>query len=142
MMDLFLLAEMGGRTVAIDADQVHSVVDIGEIIPVPRANPCVRGLVALRSRVVTVICTRIAMGMPVPKTAAKRAIITQIDGHYYAILVDSLEDVAPFPRQPLLSGVALEGGWRALGVGMIERDDEPVLIVDLSALVGRQSIAA
>ena len=48
MSDLFLIAHLAGRAVAIDSAQVESVVDIGEIVPVPRAGAQVRGLAALR----------------------------------------------------------------------------------------------
>jgi purine-binding chemotaxis protein CheW len=135
--DLFLIAQIAGRTVAIDAAQVDSVVDIGEIVAVPRAERAVRGLTALRSRVVTVIDTHVALGLDAESWAgqARRAIITRLDGHHYAILVDALEDVAPFDRLPMAVGLTLEPGWRAVGRGLIERDGEPVLAIDLAALV-------
>ncbi|PNB54031.1 chemotaxis protein CheW, partial [Pseudomonas sp. GW531-E2] len=95
-MALFLIAQIAGRPVAIESSQVESVVDIGSIIPVPRAERQVRGLAALRSRVVTVIDTRAALGLEAAEVDASRAIITIVEGHYYAILVDALDDVAPF----------------------------------------------
>ncbi|NWP61371.1 chemotaxis protein CheW, partial [Escherichia coli] len=54
MSHLYLIAQIAGRAVAIDSEQVESVVDIGEVTAVPRASAHVRGLAALRSRVVTV----------------------------------------------------------------------------------------
>ena len=62
MSGLFLIAHLAGRAVAIDSAQVDSVVDIGTIVPVPRADAQVRGLAALRSRVVTEIDPRAAIG--------------------------------------------------------------------------------
>lgn len=134
MQRLFLIAEVAGRTVAIDSDQVESVVDIGEVTAVPRAAKPVRGLAALRSRVVTVVDTEAALGLN-GCTLARRAVITRVDGHSYAMLVDVLEDVAPFVLKPLASGVALEGAWGTAARGLIERDGEPILAIDLGALV-------
>lgn len=134
-MELFLVAHIAGRGVAISAEQVDSVVDIGEVVAVPRAERGVRGLTALRSRVVTVVDTGIALGLAATPASARRAVITRIEGHHYAILVDSLEDVAPFERLSLSSGLALDRGWAAAGTGMIERDGEPLLVLDLSAVV-------
>ena len=137
-MALFLLAQIAGRTVAIDSAQVESVVDIGTVVPVPRADAVVRGLTALRSRVVTVICTCAALGLPVPPpdtSRAFRAVITIVDGHHYAILVDTLEDVAPFVPLPLPSGITLDRGWLTVGRGLIERAGEPILVIALDALV-------
>lgn len=142
-MPLFLIARVAGRTVAIDSAQVESVVDIGTVVPVPRSDRVVRGLTALRSRVVTVIDTCAALGLPPEHTEARRAVITIVDGHHYAILVGALEDVAPFELLPLSSGLVLDKGWRTIGRGLIERDGEPILAIALGALVpGQTALAA
>ncbi|MDB5694749.1 MAG: chemotaxis protein CheW [Sphingomonas bacterium] len=133
-MQLFLIAHVAGCPIAVPAIQVDSVVDLGEIVPVPGSERSVRGLAALRSRVVTVIDTGVALGLASTDLATRRAIITHADGHYYAVLVDALEDVAPFPRQPL-GGVSLRHGWATAGVALIERDGEPVLVIDLACLL-------
>lgn len=135
MEQLFLIAHVAGRAVAIEADQVESVVDVGLIVPVPRASAHVRGLTALRSRVVTVIDTVAALGMSASGAEPSRAIITRVDGHHYALLVDALEDVVPLTPQPLAQGVALTGAWQAAGRGLVQRDGEPILIIDLTALI-------
>lgn len=140
--ELFLIALIAGRAVAIETGQVDSVVDLGEIVAVPRAGASIRGLTALRSRVITVIDTGRALGLANTPDPARRAIITRVDGHPYAVLVDALEDVASFQRLPLTSGLAIEGGWATVAKGMIERDGKPVLVVDLAALVPNVAAAA
>lgn len=135
MTELFLVAHIAGRGVAIDAAQVDSVVDLGDIVAVPRADAFVRGLAALRSRVVTVIDTGTALDLAATPDTVRRAVITMVEGHHYAILVDSVEDVAPFVRLPLSSGLALQRGWATAGTGIVERDGQPLLILDLATLV-------
>jgi purine-binding chemotaxis protein CheW len=142
MAHLYLIAQIAGRAVAIDSDQVESVVDIGEVTAVPRATEHIRGLAALRSRVVTVVDTQSALGLEASEFEAKRAVITQIDGHHYALLVDALEDVAPFELLPLAGGIALDKAWRSVGRGIVERDGEPVLVIDLTSLVPGHAVAA
>ncbi|HET9510936.1 MAG TPA: chemotaxis protein CheW [Sphingomonas sp.] len=139
--ELFLIAHIAGRTVAISSEQVESVVDIGDVTPVPRAPDLVRGLATLRSRVVTVIDTRIALGL-MGEGAAARAVIVRVDGHHYAMLVDALDDVSAFALQPLANGTALAEEWRAIACGIVERDGEPVLAIDLTGLVPRVANAA
>ena len=134
MSHLYLIAHVAGRAVAIDSDQVESVVDIGEVTEVPRALPHVRGLAALRSRVVTVVDTQSALGLA-GGGDARRAVITHVDGHHYAMLVEALDDVAPFELLPLGSGVVLDPAWRSAGRGIVERDGEPILAIDLAALI-------
>lgn len=134
MAHLYLIAQIAGRPVAIDSEQVESVVDIGEVTAVPRASRHVRGLAALRSRVVTVVDTQAALGVA-GGGDARRAVITQVEGHHYAMLVDTLDDVAPFELLPLADGVALDARWRAAGRGIVERGGEPILAIDLASLV-------
>ena len=141
MSGLYLIAHVAGRTVAIGSDQVESVVDIGEITAVPRAPALVCGLAALRSRVVTVIDTRIALGLD-DATEASRAVIVHVEGHHYAMLVDALDDVSPFALQPLANGIALDPAWRAIAQGLVTRDGEPVLAIDLTGLIPRLAVAA
>lgn len=141
MSKLYLVAHIAGRAVAIDSEQVESAVDLGQVTPVPCAYPQVRGLAALRSRVVTVIDTRIALGLPVHDAPTSRAVITVLDGHHYAVMVDALDDVAPFEPLPLGTNM-LDGGWRTVGCGIIERDDEPILVIDLRALIPGLALAA
>ena len=141
-MELFLIAHVAGRAVAIPAEQVDSVVDLGAVVPVPGAERAVRGLAALRSRVVTVIDTGVALGLAPTDAAVRRAVITRVDDHGYAVLVDALEDVAPFARASL-SGLTLRHGWAAAGTGLIDRDGEPVLVIDLHRLLpGLHALAA
>ncbi len=142
-MALFLIAQIAGRTVAIESGQVESVVDIGTIVPVPRSERQVRGLAALRSRVVTVIDTRAALGLDAGSREATRAVITIVDGHHYAVLVDALDDVAPFDLAPISAGIVLDKGWRRIGRGLVERNGEPILAIALDALIpGVVAIAA
>ena len=142
MSHLYLIAQIAGGAVAIDSDQVESVVDIGEVTAVPRASEHVRGLAALRSRVVTVVDTQSALGLAASGQEARRAVITQIEGHHYALLVEALEDVAPFELLPLSGGITLDQAWRNAGRGIVERDSEPILAIDLAALVPGHTGAA
>src|SRR3546814_12774415 len=100
MNGLFLIAEIGGRAVAISADQIESVVDIGVVTPIPLADARVRGLAALRSRVVTVINSWVALGLACLGDASPRAVLTQLDAHPYAIVAQGVEDWTVFDAQP------------------------------------------
>jgi purine-binding chemotaxis protein CheW len=142
MTKLYLVAQIAGQVVAIASDQVESVVDLGEVVPVPRADAVVRGLATLRSRVVTVIDTPAALGLPPGDADQGRAVIVRHEGHHYALLVEALDDIAPFALQPLANGVALAPAWRAIALGLIERDGEPVLAIDVRALLPRHALAA
>ncbi|SEJ22791.1 purine-binding chemotaxis protein CheW [Sphingomonas sp. OV641] len=133
---LHLLAHVGGRAIAVPADAVDSVVDISVIIDAPRAHPAVRGLTALRSRVVTVIDTWRLLDLPPPADDARRAIITVVDGHHHAVLVDTLEDVAPLEVEAVPPGLSLGHRWAEVTTGSAERGGEPLLVIDIARLIG------
>lgn len=141
MRRLYLIATIAGRTVAIGSEQVDSVVDIGDVVAAPRTAHAVRGLAALRSRVVTVIDTRAALDLP-PGGDAARGVILRVDGHLYAFLVDALDDVAEHELQPLANGLALDAAWQGIVLGLIDRGGEPMLAIDLARLVPALELAA
>jgi purine-binding chemotaxis protein CheW len=93
MTGLLLVASLAGERIAFPATEVESVVEIGDLTPVPGAAGHVAGLSALRSRVLTAIDCRAAL------TAGERierphdALVIVRDGHAYALLVDGVEDV-------------------------------------------------
>lgn len=133
--DLHLIGYLGGRGVLFNARQVDAVVDVGEIVPTPGAAPAVRGITALRSRVVTVIDTWQVLGLPAPTTERHRAVTTSVEGQLYAVLLDGMEDVAPVEVMPLASGVAVGDRWSMVAAGSAVRDGEPMLVVDLPRLI-------
>ena len=135
MSTLFLLAQIAGRQVAIASDQVESVVDIADVIPVPRADARVRGLAALRSTVVTVIDTHQMLGIEPDDAPTKRAVVTLIDGHRYAIMVDALEDIVAGELRPLAAGVVLDAAWAAIGCGSVDIAGDPVLAIRLRSVI-------
>ncbi len=51
--NLFLFATIAGTPVAVRANEIEAVVRLGDIVPIQRVPDHVRGLAALRSRVLT-----------------------------------------------------------------------------------------
>lgn len=137
MNALFLMARVAGQDVAILSDRVESVVDIGPVAPVPRTASAVCGLAALRSRVVTVIDTAQAIDPANRSGGGRRAVVTQVDGHHYALLVDMLDDAYRCAQRPLSAGLTPGPAWAPVVDGVIDHDDRPVLVLNLEAVVAR-----
>lgn len=136
MSELMLIVKLAGERVAVRASQVESVVELESITPAPRTAPHVAGLSALRSRVLTVIDARASLGVAAAEPHPLReAIVMEADGHPYALAMDGVEDVVEVSGavRPLRSRLA--GGWRRVGLGMVEVDDELLLLVDPEALL-------
>jgi purine-binding chemotaxis protein CheW len=136
-MELLLIVTIAGERIAIPAADVESVVELEALIPVPRAAAHVAGLAALRSRVLTVIDCFASLELPNNGTQSlKEAIIVEADGHPYALLVESVEDVVEVEVDVRPVRTSLKGGWRRVARGMIEVGGDLLLLVDTLALLG------
>jgi len=131
---LFLFATIAGTPIAVRATEIEAVVRLGEIVPIPLVPPHVRGLAALRSRVLTVIDME-AQIIPGACGAAPAglAIVAQIAGHSYAFCVDALSDIchAGAGVQPLHGRV--DPAWAPFVGGLVEHDGRGHLLVTLAA---------
>jgi purine-binding chemotaxis protein CheW len=145
MNELLLIVTIGGQRVALPAAAVESVVELESLIPVPRAAPHVAGLSALRSRVLTVIdCMRaLDLGVTDVSDGIREAAVVELEGHHYALIVDSVEDVVEATADPTPVRAAMEPGWDHVSLGMVETDEGALLLIDVAALVeGKEARAA
>lgn len=136
MNELVVLSHIAGRTVAVTAAEVRSVVDLEAVVPVPRAPAYVAGLAALRSRALTVIDTRRAIGSTdLSQGTDSRAIVVEHDGHDYALLVDDVSDVVEGEASASSVPGNYGAGWQKVARGMIETERGPALLLDPSLLL-------
>jgi purine-binding chemotaxis protein CheW len=145
MNELLLIVTIGGQRVALPAAAVESVVELESLIPVPRAAPHVAGLSALRSRVLTVIdCMRaLDLGVTDVSDGIREAAVVELEGHHYALIVDSVEDVVEATADPTPVRAAMEPGWDHVSLGMVETEEGALLLIDVAALVeGKEARAA
>lgn len=136
MMELLLIVTIAGQRVAIPAANVESVVELEGITPVPRSAVHVAGLSALRSRVLTVIDCLAALDLGCMSASGPReAIVVEMDGHPYALIVESVEDVVEIEADIRPVRTSLSGGWLRVAKGMVEVDGDLMLLVDATALL-------
>jgi purine-binding chemotaxis protein CheW len=141
--NLFLFARIAGTPVAMPTEQIEAVVRLGEIIPVARTAPYVRGLAALRSRVLTVIDAKERIvGSATDLEGAPLAIITEVDGHNYALLIEAVSDIAAVHGgiSPLRGQV--EPAWEPFVQGMIVHDEHTFLALSTQCLARIQPLSA
>jgi purine-binding chemotaxis protein CheW len=144
MTELLLIAKIAGQRVAIRADDVESVVEIEGLTPIPRAAEHVAGLTALRSRVLTAIDCLASLEIGCSHVHGLRdAVVVELDGCPYALIVDSVEDVLEFSGEVRPVRTALEAGWRRVAKGVVDVEGDLLLLVDTAALLaGPTAMAA
>lgn len=142
--NLYLIAIIDGARVAIESDLVESVVHVHDVIPVPQSNPSVAGLFALRSRVLTLIDSQyLVTGKSVPAENGALAIIAEIAGHHYGLLVESVEDVVSIPLADVEKQIRPAAKWLGLAIGIVEVGGQIAMIINPASLIsGPQRIAA
>lgn len=144
MKSLFLIAHINGACVAIDSNKIESIVHVQDIIPVPSSNLSIAGLFALRSRVLTLIDAQYlvtGISQDVPKGAL--AVVVDVAGHQYGLLVDKVEDVVSIRKDQIQHNIKPAKIWAMLAQETASVDGRLVMIVDPASLVnGQESLAA
>lgn len=136
MNELLLIVTIAGQRVALPASEVESVVELDTLISVPRAVSHVAGLSALRSRVLTVIDCMRSLELGTGETGGiLEAAVVEVDGHHYALIVDSVEDVVEALSDPAPIRAAMGPGWERASIGMVETEEGALLLVDVATLV-------
>ena len=143
MKGLFLVAKIAGERVAIPSNEVESVVRVSNYVSVPGVSPVIAGLFALRSRVLTLIDTQYHIsGKHGSIDNGAFCVVTEIDGHPYGLIVDTVEDVVTVHENTLANIGFANGKWRSLCRGMITHDHKLLLLLDTYALIDVKNIAA
>lgn len=145
MSDLVLIVEIAGRRVAFGTSIIHSVIDVDQVTPVPRAPGFVLGLTALRSQALTVIDCKHAISGPQAFACEPTgpAVIVTFEGHLYALRVEAVNDVTEALSDPAPVPGESGTGWARIGRGMIETPKGAVLLADISRLLsGPDELAA
>lgn len=129
--ELLLITTIAGHRAALPAAAIASVIEIEAIEAIPLARAPVAGLTTLRSRVLTVIDCRAALGLSAAGAAAAReAVVIEAAGHGYALLVDDVRDVTPALSEPAPPRADPGAGWASALIGMVETASGPVLVLD------------
>lgn len=143
MNQLVLITQIAGRRCAMAAEDVRSVIDLGTIAPVPRAPAFIAGITALRSQALTVIDCRLALGLADGlRPCDPRAAVVAAGGHFYALMVDAIEDIATALTPPGQIPGGFGAGWQRASHGLIETGNGPALLINLPALIAGPDAAA
>ncbi|WP_298398582.1 chemotaxis protein CheW [Sphingobium sp.] len=142
MDQLYLLATLADTRIAVDACEVEAVVRLTDISPVPGMGAHVAGLSALRSRVLTIIdVAALIHGRPTPPERRSLAIIANISGHSYGLMVDGVSDICRVPEGELPLRGQLGPAWTPYARALVEHEGHPWLLVSLAAFIEGGAVA-
>ncbi|HED19514.1 MAG TPA: chemotaxis protein CheW [Gammaproteobacteria bacterium] len=128
---------LANETYGINVMQVQEVLRVTEIAPVPGAPHYVLGIINLRGNVVTVVDTRIRLGLETTEmTDSTRIVIIEGSKHVVGILVDCVAEVVDLHASELESAPNVGNDESAKYIqGVASRGDELLILVDLNKLL-------
>ncbi|CAM8649673.1 MULTISPECIES: chemotaxis protein CheW [Sphingobium] len=142
MDQLYLLATLADTRIAVETGEVEAVVRLTDISPVPGMGAHVAGLSALRSRVLTIIdVAALIHGRATPAARRGLAIIANISGHSYGLMVDGVSDICRVPEGELPLRGQLDPAWAPYARALVEHDGHPWLLVSLAAFIEGGALA-
>lgn len=144
MTSLYLIAHINGACVAIESDRIESIVHVQDIVPVPNSDPSIAGLFALRSRVLTLIDAQyLVTGETQQAVKGALAVVVDVAGHQYGLLVDKVEDVVSINEDQIENNIQPAAIWSALVTETASVDSRLIMILDPASLVsGQDALAA
>ena len=129
--------KLADETYGINVMQVQEVLRVSEIAPVPGAPHYVLGIINLRGNVVTVIDTRIRLGLATAEvTDSTRIVIIETARHVVGILVDCVAEVVDVATSEVESAPNVGSDDSANYIqGVASRENELLILVDLNKLL-------
>ena len=121
----------------INVMQVQEVLRVTEIAPVPGAPHYVLGIINLRGNVVTVIDTRLRLGLPTSElTDSSRIIIIEGEQHVVGILADCVAEVVDLRTSDIevAPNVGRDEGVSYIQ-GVVSHQDKLLILVDLDEML-------
>lgn len=142
MDQLYLLATLADTRIAVETGEVEAVVRLTDISPVPGMGIHVAGLSALRSRVLTIIdVAALIHGRVTPAERRGLAIIANISGHSYGLMVDGVSDICRVPEGELPLRGQLDPAWAPYARALVEHEGHPWLLVSLATFIEGGALA-
>ena len=139
---LYLFATVAGTAIAMPTHELEAVVRLREIVSIARVAPHVRGLAALRSRVLTIIDVRtLATGELTEMGQAPLAIVAEVEGHTYGLLIDNVSDICAVEDGLLPVRGRIGPAWEAYARGMVLFEERLHLVVSLPDFIRHQALA-
>jgi purine-binding chemotaxis protein CheW len=131
--NLFLFATIAGTPIAVRASEIEAVVRLGDIVPVHCVPPHVRGLAALRSRVLTVVDIESRIfGRPMMIESHPLAVVAEISAHTYGLLIETVSDICEAPSGVVPIQGRIDRAWAPFASALVEREGRSHLLLTLA----------
>ncbi|MEM9829135.1 MAG: chemotaxis protein CheW [Bacteroidota bacterium] len=142
----YLTFKLDNEIFGSSVNRVLEIIEVPKITRVPQAPEFMRGVINLRGRVLPVIDTRIKFGMPGIEDTVDTCIVVlnvEVDNQEIVLgaLVDAIQAVLDIEDQEIQDPPAFQSGYQSdLMTGMVKRDDNFILMLDMDKVFNSQEI--
>ena len=137
----FVTLTLGGMLCGVPVLAVREVVTDSKIVRVPLAPDAIAGNINLRGRIVTAIDTRCRLGLePAPQTAERVALVAEMDGALYALLIDQVLEVLSLRSDQIEETPSnLSATWQTYSKGVYRLSERLMVVLDIERLLALPS---
>ncbi len=97
MVEQYVGVRIGKEIYAIPILEIHEIIRMQEIAPIPHSRRFVRGVINLRGQIIAVVSLRECLGMPDEEyTKATRIVVVNDRDGVIGMIVDSVHQVLSF----------------------------------------------
>jgi purine-binding chemotaxis protein CheW len=132
-----VIFNLGSEKFALSTEQVKSIEEMQDIIPVPLAPPYVTGLINLRGAIVAVVDLRKRIGLSQVENGRDMVIlIVEHNGEEVGLIVDRVQSVesSEFTAQPVPESVVQTRSGRFY-LSVFGTKDEKTVILNLDKIL-------
>jgi len=133
---------IAGHPFAIAITDVREVLPPQTFSPIPQAPPGVVGALNLRGEVLTGVDLRRCLGSKAADMRAAPAVVTECDGHLFALIVDGVGDILEEHGRPEPVPSTIGPVWRDICEALLPAGERAVLLLDVRRAVNRAAGAA
>ncbi len=140
----FTVFTIGELEYGVDIMRISQITQPHAIRPVPRASAFIDGVIELRGAVIPIIDLRRRFGLePQQASRATKHIIVRVNRQLLGLIVDGVVGMHRVERSAIRQTPAwITGPEAAVFSGVCRREEQLVLLVDLSALVSSEESLA
>jgi purine-binding chemotaxis protein CheW len=138
----FLTFQLMAEQYGVPINSVREINRVGEITPVPRTPPFVKGVMNLRGKIIPVINLRVRFGMPSQDYTRDTCIIViDTDFGQVGMIVDAVKEVADLGANQIEPAPVL-GNEKSMSFirGMGKLDDKVIILVDVVSALSQEHI--
>ncbi|MCO4100475.1 chemotaxis protein CheW [Gemmatimonas sp.] len=139
----FVTFRLAHQWIGIPVLMVQEVLMTHRIARVPLAQDAIPGLLNLRGQIVTAVDLRTTLGLPARAVHTEYMnVVVRYEGELFAFMVDDVGDVvtvAPHAIEP--APPTLDERWRAATSGIVRRERDLLVVMNVPALLKLELIA-